>query len=362
MKFRYLAAVSLIALSTAGCTTSGGVMPGDSVIDGPKDAPLRADINPGYKAGSVDFKTAPTKSLDQIMAKGLYKPKKAEPKEGEDKLRLPAMEETALAYGTRAGLAYETARINRRLEVNANLMTKAYNYQSLMLQGPNNTMISPPIISEAVDAWEVFDAGKTLRVADTVFEIIEQARFTPVTPMWQTDLIVRFDEPEEPPEALLPQTEAEKERWNRWIAKSFEKGREQAHEIFKANLDRLNRNFTGMVRYKTLLEEGKVSAPVLAAANLGATGTGQDMRVNDNAIRMTAEPQLQVNTKGWDASATTLNAAGDPKGADKVAPKVEEKPKATPRKPRPMKPRTTSQQTKPVVSNTEKTSGGDGRF
>ena len=362
MKFRYLAAVSLIALSTAGCTTSSGVMPGDTVIDSPKEAPLRADINPGYKAGSVDFKTAPTKSLDQIMAKDLYKPKKAEPKEGEDKLRLPAMEETALAYGTRAGLAYETARINQRLEANANSMTKAYNFQNLMLQGPNNTMISPPIISEAVDAWEVFDAGKTLRVADTVFEIIEQARFTPVAPMWQTDLIVRFDDPQEPPEALMPQTEGEKDRWNRWIKQGFEKGREQAHEIFKANLDRLNRNFTGMVRYKTLLEEGKVSAPVLSAANLGATGTGQDMRVNDNAIRMTAEPQLQVNTKTWDASATTLNAAGDPKGPDKVAPKVEEKPKATPRKPRPAKPRATTQQPKPVASNTEKTSGGDGRF
>ncbi len=362
MKFRYLAAVSLIALSTAGCTTSSGVMPGDAVIDSPKEAPLRADINPGYKAGSVDFKTAPTKSLDQIMAKDLYKPKKAEPKEGEDKLRLPAMEETALAYGTRAGLAYETARINKRLEANANLMTKAYNFQGLMPQGPNNTMISPPIISEAVDAWEVFDAGKTLRVADTVFEIIEQARFTPVAPMWQTDLIVRFDDPQEPPEALLPQTEGEKDRWNRWIKQGWNKGREQAHEIFKANLDRLNRNYTGMVRYKTLLEEGKVSAPVLAAANLGATGTGQDMRVNDNAIRMTAEPQLQVNTKGWDASATTLNAAGDPKGPDKVAPKVEEKPKATPRKPRLAKPRATNQQPKPVASNTEKTSGGDGRF
>lgn len=362
MKFRYLAAVSLIAMTTAGCTTSSGVMPGQAVIDSPKEAPLRADINPGYKAGTVDFKTAPTKSLDQIKAKGLYKAKKDEPKEGADKLRLPAMEETALAYGTRAGLAYETAQINKRLEANANLMTKAYNFQNLMLQGPNNTMISPPIISEALDAWEVFDAGKTLRLADTVYEIIEQARFTPVAPMWQTDLIVRFDEPQEPPEALLPQTEAEKDRWNRWIEQGFNKGREQAHEIFKANLDRLNRNFTGMVRYKALLEEGKVSAPVLAAANLGATGTGQDMRVNDNAIRMTAEPQLQVNTKGWDASATTLNAAGDPKGADMVAPKVEEKPKPAPRKQRPAKPRTTSSQPKPVASNTEKTSGGDGRF
>lgn len=365
MKFRYLAAVSLIAITSAGCTTSSGVMPGDAVMDSPKEAPLRADINPGYKAGSFDFKTAPTKSLDQIMAKDLYKPKKAEPKEGEDKLRLPAMEETALAYGTRAGLAYETTQINKRLETNANQLTKTYNFQNLMLQGPNNSMITPPIISEAVDAWEAFDAGKTLRVADTVYEIIEQARFTPVSPMWQTYVITRFEDAQQPPEALLPQSDGERERWNRWIKQGWEKGREQAHEIFKANLDRLNRDFTGMVRYKALLEEKKVSAPILTAAQLGTTGTGQDMRANDNVIRMTAEPQLQVNSKGWEASATTLNAAGDPKGPDKVTPKIEDRPTPapTPRKNSTPKPRPkNTDSTPPAVSNTEKTSGGDGRF
>lgn len=362
MKFRYIAAVSLIALSTASCTTSSGVMPGDGVVDSPKQAPLRVDINPGYKAGTVDFKTEPTKSLDQIMAKGVTKAKKVEEKNNEDKLRLPAMEETALAYGTRGGLAYETARINKRLEVNASLMTKAYNFQNLMLQAPNNTMVSPPIISEAVDAWEVFDAGKTLRVADTVYEIIDQSRFTPVAPMWQTYLITRFDEAEEPPEALLPQSESEKDRWNRWIKKGWEKGREQAHEIFQANLNRLNRDFTGMVRYKALLEEGKVSAPVLAAANLGATGTGQDMRVNDNAIRMTAEPMLQVSTKGWDASATTKDAVGNVKGPDKVAPKVEEKPTQKSRPTRSSKPKPRAEPKAPAPIKTEKTAGGDGRF
>nr|WP_250808563.1 type IV secretory system conjugative DNA transfer family protein [Neorhizobium tomejilense] len=362
MKFRYLAAVSLVAIVTSGCTTSSSVIPGDAVLDTPKEAPLRADINPGYKAGSVDFKTAPAKSLEDIMAKGVYKPKKVDEKETEDKLRLPAMEETALAYGTRAGLAYETARINKRLEANASSMTKAYNFQNLMLQGPNNTMVMPPIISEARDAWEVFDAGKTLRVADTVFEIIEQSRFTPVAPMWQSYVITRFDDAQEPPEALLPQTEGEKERWNRWIAKGFEKGREQAHEILKANLARLDRDFAGMVRYKALLEEGKVSAPVLAAAPLGATGTGQDMRVNDNAIRMTAEPQLQVNTKQWDASATTTDAAGNAKGPEKVIPKVEEKPKPKPRTNRSAKPKD-QPVAKPIIpSNAEKTTGGSGRF
>lgn len=321
-------------------------------------AALRADINHDYNAGMIDFKTTSTKSLDQIMAKNITKPVKEASKSDEDRLRSPAMQETALSYGTRAGLAHETSRINQRLQANAALMTKAYDFQSLMIQGPNNTMVSPPVISSAVDAWESFDAGKTLRVADTVYEIIEQARFAPVAPIWQTYLISSFDEAQDPPAALLPQTQSEKEQWNSWIKTGWETGREQANEIFQANLDRLNRDFTGMVRYRELLEEKKVSAPILAVGNLGTTGTGQDMRVNDQAIRMTAEPTLQIRSTGWQASATTVNESGEDKG-----PIVKNSPTPPAKKIKKVTKKTTTQSSSTSnVSTLESTDGGDGRF
>src|SRR5690606_27803800 len=136
---------------------------------------------------------------------------------------------------------------------------------------------------------ETSDAGKTLRVADTVYEIVEQSRFTSVAPMWQAYLISNFDEAETPPDALLPRDKSEKDNWQNWVSEGWKQGEEQANEIFQANLDRLNRDYTGMVRYKMLLEEGKVSPARLAEADLGNTGTGQDMRVNDRAIRITED-------------------------------------------------------------------------
>lgn len=370
MKFRYLAAVSLIAISVSGCTTTdNGVMPGDSAIDSPKDAPLRADVNADYKVGSIDFKTAPAPSLDDVLAKKIVKPKKDDDDKGSaDKLRLPAMQETALAYGTRAGLAYETQRINKRLQANADLMTSDYNFQRLMIQGQDGAMIMPPIIVEAKDAWEAFDAGKTLRVADTVYEIVEPARFTSVAPMWQTYAIGHFDDPEKPPEALQPANEAELDHWNKWIRVGFAKGQEQAHDILKANLLRLQRDFNGMVRYRDLLEEKQVSSPVVAGTKFGTTGTGQDMRKGDGLYRITQDATLQVDTKGWDASATTLAPNGDPVGPPKPSVPVAAPAPAPvthagahrtvhhPVRPKPPEP------VKAAVPAPEKTTGGTGRF
>lgn len=368
MRIRNIAAVSIIALAAAGCTTGSGPVPAPGTVLAPGDAGQRADVNPGYKAGSVAIPTKPTASLAQIIAKTDTAPKKEKPKDSEDRLRLPAMQEAATAYGARAGLAFATREINRTLERRGSELARTYDFQRLMIQGPDGVMVSPPVIVEAIDAWESFDAGKTLRVADTVYEIVEQARFTSVAPMWQSYLISNFEEAPVPPDALYPRDEAEKAKWRQWVSQGWKKGEEQAEETFQANLDRLNRDYTGMVRYRALLEEGKVSAPVLAEGNLGNTGTGLDMRVNDRAIRITQDPSLQVNTGGWSASPTTVGENGEPKGPDVPAPETSAssgkdgsawgKDKAA--KPSRKAPKPAAKPTPKTVD--EPTSGGSGRF
>lgn len=355
---RNIAAVSLLALAAAGCTTFAGEEPSPAAaVTPPSAAAQRADVNPGYRAGSVNIPTKPTASLEQVLAKTAAAPKREAPKDGEDRLRRPAMQEAAIAYGARAGLAWTTRQINATLDRRSAELAKSYDFQRLMIQGPNGVMVMPPVIVEAVDAWESFDAGKTLRVADTVYEIVEQSRFTSVAPMWQAYLISDFEEAEVPPDALLPRDAAERESWNRWVREGWKKGVEQAEETFQANLDRLNRDYTGMVRYRVLLEERKVSAPVLAEGNLGTTGTGQDMRVNDRALRITRDPLLQVNPTGWEASATAEGPEGKPEGPAVQQPKSDPRPAPAPR------PAARTATPRPAAKPVEEpTSGGEGRF
>ncbi len=298
-----LGGVAAASLGLAGCATGDGLLP-------PGIQPVAA-INGSYRAGEVDIPVTPLPSLDDVINSVPSKPD-GEVKQ-EDRLRGGALREAALSYGMRAGLAWESRNINRAVMNRSAELSTTYDFNRLLIRGPDAVKILPPVISEARSNWESQDAGKTLRVADTVYEIMDQARFTAVAPMWQTYVVRDYKTPEPPPDVLLPRDGEERAEWARAVKEGWELGRKQAQEIFQADLDRLERDFSGMVRYRSLLEEGKVSPPVLADARLGTTGSGQDMRVNDRAVRITQDPSLNVaQPRTWQASATTPGADGAP--------------------------------------------------
>jgi defect-in-organelle-trafficking protein DotC len=364
-KLTLLAAVSAITVALSSCTTTS-VSPQPDVVKTAADAPLRADVNPGVTASApANSGSDAARSPEDILSHIGRAPKESEPKKGEDKLRLPAMQEAAVAYGAQAGLAYATQSINKTLLTRAAELSKTYNFQLVMLQAPNGAMIVPPVISEALDTWETADAGKTLRVADKAFEIEEQVKFSPVAPQWQSYLLTQYKPAEKPPSVLLPKNDEEEEQFKGWVAQGLKKGQEQAEAVLQANLDRLNRDYTGMIRYKKLIEEKQVSPPCVAEANLGTTGTGQDMRQNDRAIRITCDPTLNVQSRDWTASATSTNPAGKPVGADKPAPETKAAPKPVQQRhtqrQRP-KPAPKAVPAAPAKSVDQPTSGGANRF
>jgi defect-in-organelle-trafficking protein DotC len=182
-----------------------------------------------------------------------------------------------------------------------------------------------------------------------------------VAPVWQAYLIMDFKEAEMPPAMLLPKDDSEQAQWKKWVAEGWKKGEEQAEATLQANLDRLNRDFTGMVRYKKLAEEKLVNMPRIAGTDLGTTGTGQDMRQNDRAVKIMQPASLNVQSREWSASATSTDANGEKVGPEKpVEEKKAERPKTN--KPAP-KPR--QQPRKPIVPEKpvdQPTSGGANRF
>jgi len=283
--------------------------------------PTVASVNPDYRAGYVALPEEALPTLDMVINQAPSRNPDA-PVTQEDRLRGGAMRDGALAYGARAGLAWESRAINRMLQDRSAEISRTYDFNRAVIKAPGGALILPPVISQANESWETSEAGKTLRVADSVFEIVEQARFSAVAPQWQTYLIRTYKSPELPPDVLLPRDGTERDQWKRWVSEGWTEGQRQAQETFKSDLERLERDFGGMIRYKALLEQGKVSAPVVADARLGNTGTGQDMRVNDRAIRITQDPKLNVGKSSeWRAPATTAGPDGVPTGnGDPVPP------------------------------------------
>lgn len=209
-------------------------------------------------------------------------------------IRYMAIRETALSVGARAGLAWRSNQIDDILSSDESVLNQAYNFYGLML--PDNVL--PPVLQEAQDTLNLADPN-TIRLSSKVYRIKSQARFVTAPPTWRDYLWMDYAEPQRPDNSLLPKNKAEQTIWNKNVAKGWENGINQAANIFAANLARLNGDYKGMVLYRKLYQENMVSAPYVAKTDLGITGNGNSMSIDDRVLRITALPQLNLRDKTW---------------------------------------------------------------
>jgi defect in organelle trafficking protein DotC len=260
----------------------------------------RVAVNEGRKhLASITKVKAPT--LDDLINAMPSESEFGEEATEEDKLRRPAIRDTALSYGARGGLAHASYQINRMLQGRADKLDQIYDFQPLMIRGPDNLLVLPPVIVEAKETYELTGGAKSVRIADQVYEIAEQAKFSPVAPMWHTYLIREYSPPKDPPAEILPKTPEERAYWERYVREGWEVGLKQANDIFEADLRRLDRDHAGMMRYTRLLAEGKVNAPIIGRAPMGVTGDGQNMRVNDRSVMINPRSKVRDRSTELDA-------------------------------------------------------------
>jgi len=250
-------------------------------------------VNEGYVAGSIAMHKLALPSIKD-MRDMHYVSDKDSKKEREEQQRLPVIQRAGLTYGMQTGLAYGTQAIDAELNRQAARLN-SFDFQSLMLPGPDGKMILPPVISEMDDTFESQDSGQSIRIADKSYTIIQEASLASNTPLWQAYLFRSYDKPMDPANNELPRNQRESEVWAASVAKGFDQGVKQSLQILREDKARLVRDFDGMVLYKQLIDEGKVSAPVIAEVNMGLTGTGKIARYNDRRISITANSSLNVD-------------------------------------------------------------------
>lgn len=212
-------------------------------------------------------------------------------------MRNEVLRDTAIAIGAQGGLAWRAERIDCVLKKQQNHLNRIYNFNSLVL----NKNILPPVLAEGRDAANIANC-ETIRAADIVYKIITPPCFVSLPPTWRQYLWMHYERPENPHTSLLPRNRAEAAVWNCYVRQGWQKGVDQADRIFEANLNRLNRDYKGMVLYHKLYAQNMVSAPFVAEADLGVTGDDREMRVNDRVLRITDTSRLNVNSQSWQAA------------------------------------------------------------
>ena len=211
-------------------------------------------------------------------------------------MRNKILSDSAMSIGAQAGLAWAAGKINTQLEKDGAHLSSIFNFNAMMLSHG----VLPPVLAEGNNSLNLADP-MTIRVADKTYRIIEQAHFTTAPPNWRDYLWLSYSKPDLPDKTLLPRNGEEQLIWKKAIRLGWDKGIEQAYSIFKQNLARLKRNYQGMILYRKLLQQQMINPPFVSRTELGVTGNGNDLRVNDQVLRITDLPQLQTETRHWKA-------------------------------------------------------------
>jgi len=209
-------------------------------------------------------------------------------------LRSEQLKDTALTFGAQSALAYYSSLINHSLEDDAIHLRSVFNFSALLL----DHNVQPPVLLTSHNSVN-YSSPDVLRISDKTYKIYQQARFVTTTPTWQNYLITHYRKPELPHKSLLPRTKAEQAIWRKWVKVGWEQGQQQAQVIFAENLERLKRDYNGMLLYRSLLARHMISKPFVAKTDLGVTGDGNAIEINDQVLRITAVSQLQTDSKAW---------------------------------------------------------------
>lgn len=260
----------------------------------PYDTPIFSpEVKPDY-----DMNTPPELNVLVNQQGGLEGDVRAKAARG---MRDQAMKETALSYGARGGLARRTWEIRQELDQNASNLSKTYNFNTLLISAPSGLLIEPPIVTEAERNVLVSGDGQKAAVSDTIIKIGREARIVTAPRDWRTYLERDWGKVEKPPEVLLPRDERERVNWAQWVTEGWEAGYKQADEILQADIDRMVRDYTGMVRYRWLLAQNMISAPYALQEDRGVTGGGDEMRIGDRALSITGQSELMARPEQWQA-------------------------------------------------------------
>ncbi|MEN9471508.1 MAG: DotC [Pseudomonadota bacterium] len=214
-------------------------------------------------------------------------------------LHAQALQDIAMSIGAQAGLAWRSEQINQVLSKNASNLDRIFNFNLILL----DHNVVPPVLVQGNSSLNLADA-QTLRIDDRAYQIISQAHFITAPPQWRNYIWMDYQHPELPLPAFLPKTAEERIIWKKYATIGWQDGIQQADAIFNDNLARLTRDYNGMALYRRLLLKGMVSKPFVAQTDLGITGNNSALHINDQLLRITSLPKLQINPGRWKSIVT----------------------------------------------------------
>lgn len=223
-------------------------------------------------------------------------------KDNVSELRKEALREIATQLGASTGLAHRMKELKLETDAKAQELDMLFDFSQRII---DNGVLAP-VLTEGLSNYAQ-NSDDQVRIADKIYKIEVPAKFVSVYPTWRTYLRFSFPSFQAPDKAFLPQNDTEKAIWNDAVKEGWTKGVTQANRIYEASYAKMERDYLGMIKYQLLLEEGLITPTIIAKQNLGVTGGGKEMAINDQVFRITDHSALNPNPKDWNVEYPVTN-------------------------------------------------------
>jgi defect-in-organelle-trafficking protein DotC len=254
--------------------------------------------------------TANTDPLSLEQAQNLYKSKKSPKDDAPDagalaiqhqknvatQARIQALFDTAFKLGVKSGLTWQLLTINKSVKKYTRELDTVYDFGRLMVKD----LVVPPVITETRDLYHQ-DGDNSLRLSGAYYRIESQAKFASNAPNWREYLM--FPTPDSSSTdtflTIKPKNDSEEQLWRAAVSDGWQQGVEQANLLLRNGLDRLNRDFIGMLRFHTFVTQGKITMPLIATERIPVTKKNGTLAVDEKLLRISKLPDFDENIEKW---------------------------------------------------------------
>lgn len=211
-----------------------------------------------------------------------------------EEMRLQTMYEYSYNMALQASIRGNMAQINRDIQRVARDLDAIYNFEPLMIHGK----VVPPVITEANDIYNQ-DNPLQIRLTDKIYNITSQARFSSTAPNWRNYLSFpneqnAFLDQLFTMDTLKPTNSKERAVWERASKEGWTSGRVQSLRILEDAMNRLNRDYIGMIKFHQLVFEGRIDMPAVRGYDLYNTNEGQRLLLGEKLFQIERLPTFNT--------------------------------------------------------------------
>ncbi len=197
--------------------------------------------------------------------------------------------------GFQGGKAQRAYELRQALTTREATLSAVYDFRPLI----SRQGYLPPVIDQATDLAHI--TPDQIRTAYRTYTLLVPARFVSNPPSWRHWLLpgLASNRVPTPDASVRPKNGDEEDVWQNAIKAGWDEGRVAADRTLEANFNRLTRDYTGMLRYSTLLQTGLIEAPSVTEEQQSVTGNHDQLLVGDKVKRIKEPAGFIIDKHRW---------------------------------------------------------------